>query len=252
MTGAGRWHAPAMGLLLIVAAGLAAGANAWKRDLRVTHVSVYGNRIVKNSEILSLAGIPSNEKLFRVDLFAVRRRVENNLFIRSASVNREAPDGISITVEERRPIAVLVTDRTLFVDDDGYVLPPVRSDDIFDLPAITGDLPETECRPGKTVSSPGVREALEILAVAQAAGEETSHLLSEIHLAGEKDIVLYATEAGVPVVFGHGNTAEKLVKLEAFWKQIVAQRGPGDLGSVDLRFADQVVARWRNDPDAQQ
>jgi cell division protein FtsQ len=241
-----------MGLLLLAAAGLAAGANAWKRDLRITRVSIQGNRIVKHAEILSLAGIPSNEKLFGVDLFAVRRRVENNPFIRSASVNREAPDGISITVEERRPIAVLVLDRMLSIDDQGYVLPPVRSDDVFDLPVLTGELPEAECRPGKTVTSSGVREALEILSVARAAGEETSHLLSEIHLAGEKDIVMYATEAGVPVVFGHGNTAEKMVKLEAFWKQIVAQRGPGDLGSVDLRFADQVIARWRNEPDAPQ
>ena len=69
---------------------------------------------------------------------------------------------------------------------------------------------------------------------------------------GERDIILYTTEAGVPVIFGHGDTAAKIVMLQAFWKDVVAQRGPAELASVDLRYADQIVARWRNDAGAQQ
>lgn len=252
MSGRTGWNGPVMGGLLLAAVAISIGANAWKKELRITHVTTHGNRIVTHSEILALAGIPPNEKLFGVDLFAARQRLERNYFIRSASVNREAPDGISITVEERRPIAALVLDRMLYVDKDGYVLPPARSDEIFDLPMVTGDFPGAECLPGKTVSSPALREALDILSAARLAGEETYHLVSEIHLEGDRDIVLYASEAGVPVVFGHGDTATKIVMLESFWKQVVAQRGPGDLASVDLRFAEQVVARWRNDADAQQ
>jgi cell division protein FtsQ len=249
---AGRWNGPLMGLLLLAAAAIAVGANVWKKELRVTHVTTRGNAIVTRSEILALAEIPPEAKLFGVDLFAVRQRVERNTFVRFAAVNREAPDGIAITVEERRPIAALVLDRMLMIDQDGFVLPAAHSDDTGDLPVLTGDLSAAECAPGKTVTAPAVREAIEILTIAAQAGEDVAHLISEIHLDGERDIILYTTEGGVPVVFGHGDTAAKIVKLQAFWKDIVAQRGPAELGSVDLRFADQIVARWRNDAGAPQ
>jgi cell division protein FtsQ len=248
----GRWNGPLMGLLLLAAAVIAIGANVWKKELRVAHVTTRGNAIVTRSEIMALAGIPADAKLFGVDLFAVRQRVEKNPFIRAASVNREAPDGIAITVEERRPVAALILGGMLTIDGNGFVLPAPHTDDTGELPVLTGDLPAAECVPGRTVTAPAVREALEILTVAGEAGEDVSHLVSEIHVDGEKDIILYTTEAGVPVIFGHGNTAAKIVMLQAFWKDVVAQRGPAELASVDLRYADQIVARWRNDAGAQQ
>jgi len=246
----GRGAALVMALFLALGAGITLGANMWKKDLRVARVYAEGNRIVTEREILTLAAIPKDEKLFAVDLFAARRRVEGNQFIRSASVKREAPDGIRIAVVERTPIAALVLDRILYVDEEGYVLPPVKSEEIFDLPVLTGDLPAAECTPGHRVTGTNIREALEILSVARNVGDELYHLISEVHLEGGKDIVLFTAESGVPVVFGHGDAVIKMVTFDGFWKQIVMQRGATELKTVDLRYTDQVVVRWQNDDDA--
>jgi cell division protein FtsQ len=246
----GRGAALVMALFLALGAGITLGANMWKKDLRVARVYAEGNRIVTEREILTLAAIPKDEKLFAVDLFAARRRVEGNQFIRSASVKREAPDGIRIAVVERTPIAALVLDRILYVDEEGYVLPPVKSEEIFDLPVLTGDLPAAECTPGHRVTATNIREALEILSVARNVGDELYHLISEVHLEGGKDIVLFTAESGVPVVFGHGDAVIKMVTFDGFWKQIVMQRGATELKTVDLRYTDQVVVRWQNDDDA--
>jgi len=51
-------------------------------------------------------------------------------------------------------------------------------------------------------------------------------------------------------VVGRGDIAMKLVKFDGFWKQIVNQRGTARLKTVDLRFADQVVARWDEEHSA--
>ena len=51
----------------------------------------------------------------------------------------------------------------------------------------------------------------------------------------------------MPVLFGQGNVPEKLVKFDSFWKDYVARDGVQDLQYVDLRFEDQVVARWNRE-----
>jgi cell division septal protein FtsQ len=126
----------------------------------------------------------------------------------------------------------------------------VRTDAVFDLPVVTGDLPASECVAGKPVTSAHVREALDILATARDVGEGLYQLISEVHLEAGRDIVFYTAESGVPVVFGHGDVAVKLVTFDEFWKQIVRQRGAAELTSVDLRYADQVVVRWQTADDA--
>lgn len=234
--------------LLFVGVGSAAvWANLWKEDLRVLDVQVKGNGIVSAKEIVSLAGIAKGEKLFEVDLFAVQKRIMKNQFLRSASVNREAPGRVSITVEERVPIASAVMDRILYLDAEGYVLPPAVSEHIFDLPVVTGTLSSAEFRPGEQISSESAKEGIAILAIALDLDDELYRRISEVRVEAGKDIIAYTAEAGVPVIFGRGDTGMKLVKFDAFWKQFVATHGAHELAYVDLRFADQVVVRWNYD-----
>lgn len=230
---------------------MALTANSWKHDFRVLRVRTQGNSIVADSDIVRMAGIPKNGKLFDVDLNGTRRKVEGNPFMKSVSVARELPDGIAITVTERKPIAALVLDRIMYLDADGYVLPAVRSGKVFDLPVLTGELPAADCLPGQQIRSRRLREALEILTTAERVGNELYHMISEIHCGPDSTYVLFTAESGVPVVFGRGDIAVKLVKLDGFWKQIVMQRGAAHLKTVDLRFADQVVVRWDEGRDGQ-
>jgi cell division septal protein FtsQ len=243
---AARWSIILLLFLAAAAAGIAVGAHLWKKDLRVARVETEGNRIVTGKEIAALAAIAKNERLFDVDLSATRHRVEQNRYIKSAFVRRDAPDGIKVAVVERVPIAAIVTDRVLYVDAEGVILPAVTSDEVFDLPVVTGEIPAADCVPGNHVSSKAIREAIDILVTAQRVGEDLSHLLSEVHIDGDKDILLYTAEAGVPVVFGHGNAAMKMVTFDGFWKHVVMQRGAASVASIDLRYENQVVVRWAN------
>ena len=238
-------------LLLSGVAAIAVTANSWKHDFRVLRVRTQGNTLVADSEIVGMAAVLKNGKLFDVDLNGTRLKVQGNPFIRTASVAREIPDGIAITVTERRPIAALVLDRILYLDAEGYVLPPVRSGKVFDMPVVTGELPATDCIPGRQIRTRRLREALEILTTAERVGDDLYHMISEIHCAGDSTYVLFTAESGVPVVFGRGDIAVKLVKLDGFWKQIVMPRGATQLKTVDLRFADQVVVRWDEGHDVQ-
>jgi cell division septal protein FtsQ len=230
--------------LVVGLAAVAVTANTWKHEFRVLRVRTEGNSIVPDSDIVRMAAIPKNGKLYEVDLNAVRVKVQQNPFMKRVSVAREIPDGIAITVTERRPFAALILDRILYVDAEGFILPPVRSGAVLDLPVVTGDMPASECVPGRQIRTRRLRGALEILATAQRIGDDLYRLISEVHCDGDSTYVLFTAESGVPVVFGRGDVPVKLVTLDGFWKQIVMQRGAAQLKTVDLRFADQVVARW--------
>jgi cell division protein FtsQ len=238
------WVLVLTALLLVGVVTMAVTANSWKHDFRVLRVRTQGNSIIADSDIVRMASILKNGKLFDVDLNGARLRVQQNPFMKNVSVAREIPDGIAITVTERKPIAVLILDRILYLDAEGYVLPPVRSGRVFDLPVLTGELPAADCIPGQKIRTRRLREALEILTTAERVGDDLYHLISEVHCSADSTFVLFAAESGVPVVFGRGDIAVKLVKLDGFWKQIVMQRGATQLKTVDLRFADQIVVRW--------
>ncbi len=235
-------------LLAALGAGLAAAtvwANLWKDDLRVRTVVVRGNAIVTEREIRDLAAVPTDQKLYAVDLFAIRGRVEKNAFLRSVSVNRDVPALITIDVEERVPVAAVAADRLLYLDEEGVLLPHTRSEKIFDIPVLTGDIRSRDMIPGRLLFTPGIRAALRLLALARAFDDALYRRISEVHIDDDGEMTIYTAEGGVPVFFGQGGMPAKLAKLDAFWHTFVDHRGAAALEYIDLRFDDQVVVRWR-------
>ena len=236
--------ASVMAGLVIVVIAITFGANLWKRDLRVADVRCVGNHIVSSEDILQSAQIKPNARLFDVDLFAVEQRVRKNHFIKSVSVNRNAPDGITIAVSERTPVAVLPGERLLTIDEEGMVLPYVATEYTFDLPVLTGMASSRKSLPGQRLPSESLREALSVLDVAREIGDHMYRRISEVHRRDNGDLIIFTSEGGVPVFLGKGEVVNNLVKFDGFWKEIVSRRGPQELAYVDLRFADQVVVRW--------
>ena len=241
-----RWGV--LSLLLVGTAALLLGANSWKHNLSVASVVVRGISIVKASEIMTLARVVRGEPLFDVDLAAVKRRLEQHPYVSSASVQRDTPDRITIVITEREPIAIVLADRSWYLDSAGVVMPAVRSEHVFDLPVITGAIPAVECVPGKRISAPLVREALDVLNTARTIGDDTFRRISEIHVPAQGELTLYTAEYGIPVLLNGGDAGDGLLKLDGFWKGVVSQYGAQGLQYVDLRFRDQVVVRWSKPP----
>jgi cell division protein FtsQ len=230
--------------LLLLAGGLVVFANLWKSNLKVKRVTIEGNRIVETAEITQLIKVPKNTQLQDVDLMAVRRDILSHHFIKDAVVERDLPATLKVTIKERVPLAIINTTEILYLDEDGVVLPHSMSKQLFDLPVLTGMPEGISLTPGTLIKHPDIQEALQILATSRLVNKELYHMISEVRLRNGGDIVLYAAEWGVPIIFGRGEIANKLVRLESFWNSAVRERGFDNLQYVDLRFDDQVVVRW--------
>jgi cell division protein FtsQ len=90
--------------------------------LAVSKVSVRGNSTVSSVRVEAVAKAPIGHQLARVDLAAIRARVESIAAVKSASVSRSWPDTIAIVITERTPVAVVDRGAALqAVDEDGVL-----------------------------------------------------------------------------------------------------------------------------------
>jgi cell division septal protein FtsQ len=241
-----------MGIVMLLSVGvcLVFGANAWKSSLRIKQIKVEGNRIVGEHEILQLTQVQMNALLYQVDLTAIQRNVMSNHYIKNTIVERNLPNALHIQIEERIPIAMVNRAETLYLDEEGVVLPRSISHRLYDLPVISGISDNEPLTFGSVIKQPDVVEALQLLATVKVAHRPMYHNIYEVHLRNGGDIVIYSAEGGVPIIFGRGEMSSKIVRLETFWNDVVRARGTQLLQYVDLRYQDQIVARWNPEPSA--
>jgi cell division protein FtsQ len=90
--------------------------------MTVRDVSVKGNSTMSSVRVEKVAKVPLGRQLARVDLGAIRARVETLSAARSVSVSRSWPHTVTISITERTPVAVVDRGAGLqAVDVDGVL-----------------------------------------------------------------------------------------------------------------------------------
>ncbi|HEX5566867.1 MAG TPA: FtsQ-type POTRA domain-containing protein [Streptomyces sp.] len=103
-------------LALALAPALVLGGGAlWalygSQWLRVERVTVSGERVLTQRQVLDVAAVPVGDPLVSVDLDAVERRLLAGLpRIDAVDVVRSWPHGIELRITERKPVVVMVRD----------------------------------------------------------------------------------------------------------------------------------------------
>jgi len=234
---------------LVVVTGLFwSGTLEWKKHLTVSGIIVEGEHILTKDEIVKLSQISLKTNMYDADLSGIGANIEKNHFVKSVAVTRDAPGIIRISVLERTPIALLVPPggaELLSVDEEGYVLPHASSQSMFDLPVISGVDSVAGIQVGQRTTQGDILAAIEVLDVARRVSSELYYMISEVRIRTGHDMVLYSADTGIPILFGRGDAAKKLVNLDAFWKQFVAQQGTQEIRYIDVRFDGQVVVSSR-------
>lgn len=232
--------------MAIAAIALVIAANQWKSDLIVKEVAISGVKMVNKNEIRQLAQVVVGDRLFDLDLMLIQRNVESHPYVKNAIIERDAPSTLKIKIVERVPLAMISMNEIVYIDLEGVILPLAISQDVLDLPVLSGFPQNISLKPGSQLKHKDLRDALDVLTVAKLVSNEVYHLISEIKLREGNDMLLYATEWGVPIIFGKGECERKLVYLETFWTEVVRTRGSQYLQYIDLRYENQIVARWNN------
>jgi cell division protein FtsQ len=227
-------------LAVLLAAGVMAGAVHWVATsprFAVTGIEVQGASRVPVSRILAAAGIPPGANLWTLDTRAVVGRIEAMPEISRADLVREAPNRLTIVVEERRPFTLVHAGRLHWMDEEGRVLGEEARAVAPEVPVISG-LSEDELRSMRTAPGPKARAAIALIRALLRSGSTLTAEISEIDMSRAEGPVLYTVD-GVEVRLGAEEWDERLARLEG----VLAQVATEDINGVDLRFKDQVVLK---------
>lgn len=170
--------------------------------LAVKRVEVEGNRTLGAADVREAAAVPTGDPLARLDLDAIRARVEALAVVRSAEVTRVWPDGVLVSVEERVAIAVVdIGGRLRGMDAEGVVF--------RDYARAPADLPRVET--SAETGGEALREAAEVVA---ALPSDIAGLVDHLTVESVDRIELVLRD-GRTVMWGSAEESEQKAEVLA-------------------------------------
>lgn len=235
-------------------------ARTWGSDtpLRIERMAVQGNLVLSSREVAAATGVRPGEEGLTVDPEAVRARLSAHPWIRDAQVMRLPNGKLLVSIDERRPVAVLAPvgaqDPTTwrFVDDSGtpFAFVVGGGAEAAALEDAAGR-PWPRLRGGETLDDGQAHP--ELAAGLALARHLRSGALPEL-LAARDRVELYLPRPGDPqgwilgsgddrplVILGHQQLLDRLTRLETLLRSRI-----GDVRTathIDLRFADRAILR---------
>jgi hypothetical protein len=127
-------------------------------------------------------------------------------------------------------IAVLLKGTSpYFISGKNELLPLIQNTKFVDLPVISNSEDSDELKSYQLVKGEDLNDALKIIETIKLIDNSMLNRLSEINLRNGRDIILTFSGYPVPIIFGRGDEARKMVYLESLCKNY-----------IDLRFADNI------------
>jgi cell division protein FtsQ len=225
---------------LLALGGLAAVAR-WASTHPYFHlqaIEIEGAR--EPDAVLAWIDIERGRSLWSIDPKKIELRLRAHARVRAVSVRREFPDRLSVAVEERRPLALVLFDEPLFLDAEGRAFPPLREELRDDYPYVTGiAADDLDVRPGWVAAR--LREAAKILQLWQHHPDWPA--VSEVRLHRHGGFVAYPERSRMAIRFGEDVDPEQFARLSTvleLWRGREIQ-----VAAVDLTVPGQAVLRLR-------
>jgi cell division protein FtsQ len=187
------------------------------------------------SEVLALAAVPPRSTLIRADTSDIEERLEASPWVRDATVDRDFPHTLRLTVNERRPAAIADAGGTNLwvVASDGYWLGrrSARDTDTVVVRDIEGLAP----RPGRRADSKELRNAVKIAA---GLSDELRGMTRAISAPTIEKTALI-TEDDVEIFIG---PATQLAAKDRIAREILKSK-KGEVVYINVRVVDSPI--WR-------
>src|SRR5437016_50237 len=235
-------------LVILLAGGIYVGARvAAKRffidnpDYKLSNIEVQTDGTLQRDQILNVAGLREGQNIFRVNLARVHERLQELPQVDGVEVVRKLPAEIDIRIVERKPIGWITSEKQIadpfasdaafLVDARGVLMKEKKLlPEYLGLPLILGCASESLAA-GKTVASPEVKAALELLRLSTRSFMQTRFQIREIDVS--KGYCLVVTDKNHSrVTFGFDNLDTQLQRLEQFL--IYSDDAHRELATVNL------------------
>ncbi len=218
-----------------------ADSRGWLDPFRVREVRVEGARLANPNVLVAEAGLMGEELHWWSSLHAYVSNVERDPFVASARFRRRFPNGLTLEVEERAPVALLALDRLAPVDSAGRILPVSAFRRDFDAPILTVAWPADQVARDGVVRLEPVRAMLRRLGEIAVHYPVLSREISGIRMESDGEIALTLVHAEGEVVMDPSTPLDKLALVDDVVRDL--RRKGIAYDRLDLRFPDQIVVK---------
>ena len=220
----GRRRVLALVLLVPIAVATAAWAITYTPLFEARHIRIEGAVSLRPDAVRSLAGIEPSTNVFHLQTQAVTASLLGDPWIASASVERDLPDTIVLSIVEREPVGMIeAMGEASILASDGTVLPAsaATTSGVDTLPKVQAAL-----------GAPDVAQRAAAAALLGALDPVVAQRVSELSVGQDLRTSLtlrdgVTVDAGMP-----GDEAEKAVALRAVLRW--AASGGHPLSSIDV------------------
>ncbi|HVN87742.1 MAG TPA: FtsQ-type POTRA domain-containing protein [Candidatus Binatia bacterium] len=203
----------------------------------ITEITVRGTTRVSREQILEWAGVRRGMSVWAAGPTEVRLRLLQHPDLANASVRRDFPRRVVISVKERIPAAIVVLDDLYFVDRAGHVMDRLRDSDSRDLPLITG-VSRSDVEDGSSVL---LRRAARLIRLCRRDG--CGDGISEIHVDSRSGVTLIPLRRPVAIRLGWGAWRGKLTRT---MRVLTAWDGQESrVALLDATYPNQVIVQMR-------
>lgn len=225
------------GVVLVLALAVMAGLY-WSSTMTVNRVQFSGNHYVSISELQSVE-VPTGMSPDSMNFSSIMNQFEQIPYVQQADISVEPSGNLMISITERQPIALLSDgDKKIYVDENGIRL-PMKLGKAADVPILYGfnATPMTD-----TLKSDSFKTTSDFL-MTVFDNKVSNATISEVAWTQEEGIVALTNQNGVKLIFGKGDFTTRLRNWEAFYGEVIKQKGIDAMRSIDLRFEGQIVTR---------
>lgn len=225
------------GSVLVLGLAIVAGLY-WNSTLTVQRVQFSGNHFVSDED-LEMVEVPLGMNPDSIDFGQVMQRFEEIPYVKQAEVSVQPGGDLVVDINERQPIALLADgSEKIYVDQDGIRLPRISGKTV-DVPVLYG----FRAKPmSDTLQSEAFKATADFL-VTVLNSEASNATISEVAWTPTDGIVALTNQNGVKLIFGKGDFTNRLRNWEAFYGDVIKQKGIETMRSIDLRFEGQIVTR---------
>jgi len=224
----------------ILVLGLAGMAGLyWDSTMKIQDVQFEGNHFVSEQD-LQLVEVPTGINPDSMNFGEIRNRFEELPYVKQADISIKPNGTINIGITERQPAALLADNKKkIYIDSEGIKLPIVPGKTV-DVPILYG----FSATPMEDTLKGEAFETVSDFLTAVRDNNVADATISEIAWSSSNDgIVTLTNQNGVKLIFGKGNFDTRLRNWEAFYGEVIKQKGIEKMRSVDLRFEGQIVTR---------
>ncbi len=225
---------------------LVIGVNYWIHNsgiFQLSQIEVSGTRFMSPEELSALIPVEPDGTILDLDIESIKRKLEEQPFVRTASIGRKFPGILKLNIDERVPVAMIVLRKIFFIDEEGYLLPKrLRGSNSADFPIISGiQLPQQ--KPGTLITDERISKVISFINLVQTYYPGISAHISEILYRGGGNLSLILSGSLTRVNCGSEDYRFKLAKLEYFLKYCEEQRITERLRTINLNYENQIIIK---------